>query len=140
MVAGFNYDKLARGGVKCHSGKGMLKAENNMWTIANNITDDTDEIIPFLITRNLDPEYLLSASGEELSSYMIPLGKTWEIPCGSRIAVIIRKGGSMFKVRAKYATTRIIYNNQSFDANANSKYPLKYLTPTKEVIPIGKTE
>jgi hypothetical protein len=46
----------------------------------------------------------------------------------------------MFRVNRKYATPMVIYNRQSFDANAGRKYPLKYLTPDKEVIPVGKTD
>jgi hypothetical protein len=139
LVDDFDYAKLAAGKVeKCITGK--LLPENNMWTIAKNVTDETDDIIPFLVTRNLDAEYLLAKAEGEPDSNKIPLGETWDTPFSNKGAVIIRKGGGMFKVSHRYATPLVIYNRQSFDANANSKYPLKYLTPGKEVVPIGKRD
>jgi len=137
LVNGFDYSKLAGAGVRvCESG--MLTPENNMWTIAKNVTDETEDIIPLFITRNLDAEYLLATITDEPMADRIPLGETWDTPFSNKGAVLIRKGGGMFKFRQKYATPLVIYKRQRFDVNANSKYPLKYLTPTKEVLPVGK--
>ncbi len=138
LVAGFDFSKLAGAGVFAHTGSGPLTAENNMWTIAKNVTDEMEDIIPILITRNLDPEFLSAVILDAPATNRIPLGRIWKKPFSNKGAVIIRKGGGMFRVRQKYCTPFVIYNRQSFDANANSKYPLKYLTPTKEVIPVGK--
>lgn len=138
LVADFDYRLLAGPGVKeCKDGK--LTAENNMWTIAKNITDATYDIIPFMVTRNLDAEYLWDRFEGEPNSRRIPLGKTWENPFSNKGAVIIRKGGGAFNVRAKYAMPLVIYNRPSFDYDFR-KYPLKYLTPDKEVLPIGKVD
>lgn len=139
LVAGIDFSKLAGAGVEAYTGAGPLKAENNMWTIAKNIVDEMDDVIPILVTRNLDPEYLLSVVKGEPSDNKIPLGETWGTPFSNKGAVLIRKGGGMGTARSKYATPMVIYNGQSFDTNADSKYPLKYLTPTKEVVPSGKT-
>jgi len=135
FVDGFDFGKLAGAGVNANVGAGPLSAEKNMWTIAKNISDEMDDIIPILVTRNLDANYLFSKIESQPSSERIPLGESWDTPFSNKGAVIIRKGGGALNMRAKYATPRFIYNGQSFDANANSKYPLKYLTPTKEVLP-----
>jgi len=140
LVSGFDYGKLAGAGVKAHSGVGPLVAENNMWTIAKNVTEEMEDVIPILITRNLDPAYLLSEVKRKPASSRIPLGETWENPFSNKGAVLIRKGGGLFMFRAKYATPQVIYNVQSaYVIKAGSKYPLKYLTPNKEVVPVGKT-
>ena len=136
-VAGFDYGKLAGAGVQTHSEKGQLRAQNNMWTIAKNLADEVDDIVPVLITRNLDASCLYSRIDVEPTSEIIPMGQTWDTPFSNKGAVIIRKGGGMFKFRQKYATPLVIYNRQSFNANVKPGYPLKYLTPNKEMIPKG---
>lgn len=148
LVAGIDFVKLAGAGVEAHTGAGPLKAENNIWTIAKNISDGMDDLIPILVTRNLDAEMLLSKMDVEMSLSKMDAKEENANRIGSKEGpkmmfsgkgvVLIRKGGRMFTARPKYATPMVIYNRQSFDANAGSKYPLKYLTPTKEVIPIGK--
>ena len=137
FISGFDFGKLAGAGIASHTGRGPLKAENNMWTIAKNVSDEMDDIIPVLVTRNLDANYLYAKIEGTPTAERIPLAKTWKTPFKRKGAVIIRKGGGAFIVRQKYATPMLIYNGQSFDADANSKYPFKYLTPTEEVLPIA---
>ncbi|MDA3924201.1 MAG: hypothetical protein PF904_05835 [Kiritimatiellae bacterium] len=56
-VAGFNFSKLAGAGVPQWK-SGRLEPENNMWSIAKNIDENTPDVIPFLITRNVDASSL----------------------------------------------------------------------------------
>ena len=137
-VSGIDFHQFAGAGVhKCDNGN--LLPKNNMWMIAKNITDETDDLIPLLVTRNLDAGALLSSmDSEEENSDKYVLGEDWDKPFSDKGAVLVRLGGGMFTVRSRYAMPRVIYNGQTFDANANSKYPLKYLTPDKEVVPRGK--
>jgi len=55
-VAGFDFGKLAGAGVPAHSSSGMLLPKNNMWTIAKNISEDMEDVVPILVTRNLAAE------------------------------------------------------------------------------------
>ena len=141
LAVGADYKQLSGNIVKAYSGRGKFKPENNIWTIAKNVTDEMDDIIPLLVTRNLDAESLLAEyDGSVDATNRMSFCSEWNTPFGNKGAVIIRKGGGMFKVRAKYATPAVIYNRQPFKATNNSKYPLKYLTPTKEVLPVGKLD
>lgn len=47
-VAGFDFSKLAGAGVPSHTGAGRLMPTNNIWTIAKNIRDEMEDVIPIL--------------------------------------------------------------------------------------------
>ncbi|MDA3924897.1 MAG: type II secretion system protein [Kiritimatiellae bacterium] len=129
-IAGFDFSKLAGAGVPAHAGKGQLLPANNMWTIAGNVRDEMEDIIPILVTRNLPGASLYADIEDVPSSERIILGETYAAPFSNKGAVIIRKGGGMFKIRAKYATPLIIYNRQSFMTTIGTDNdPLTYLSP-----------
>jgi len=138
LVKGFDYSLLAGAGVEeCKDGK--LNPENNMWTIAKNINEIYHDCIPVLITRNFDPAYIppYPPSGrwvDELTN-LIPLGDTCNTPFGNKGAVMIRRDGDMLRFRQKYSTIAVIYNAGS-SAHYTATY--KYLTPTKEILAVGK--
>ena len=143
-VAGFDFSKLAGGGVLPHSGLSPLKPENNIWTIANNVRDDMADIIPVLFTRNVDATSLASKMSLCDFNKKLRFDPTWEFPYRDKGAVFIRKGGGMFKTRAKYMVSKVLYNNQTFDANVDDQgaavdFPLKNLTPICSVTPCEKT-
>ena len=143
-IAGFDFSKLAGGGVLSHSGSKPLKPENNIWTVAKNVHEEIDDIVPVLYTRTVDATSLASKMAEDDFDKKIRFDPTWEHPYRDKGAVFIRKGGGMFKARAKYMVSRVLYNNQTFDANVDNQgetvtFPLKYLTPISTVIPCEKT-
>ena len=133
------FSKLAGDGVPaCTQGK--LTAEHNMWTIAMNVTDDLADIVPILITRNIDASSLAAKVTDEDRFKSLRFDPEWEKPFGEWGFVLIRKGGSVFRARDKYATYRAVYQEQTFDATVDQKgvpvaHPLKYLTPTRTVVP-----
>jgi hypothetical protein len=135
-VRGFDYSKLAGGGVKPHAGSGRLKPANNMWTIANNVRDTMEEIVPILVTRNLAAESLVTDL-EVVSNRHLLFDQEWKTPFGQKYIVIVRKGGGIFTIRGKYASLNILYGNQTFRTTLQgSQAPgLSYLTPSREVIP-----
>jgi hypothetical protein len=139
-VKGFDFSKLAGSGVKLHNGPGRLKPENNMWTIAKNVRDDMDDVIPILVTRNLAAESLASDvpdAGLFRDGRRLLFDQQWDTPFGENGVVLIRKGGGTYNLRAKYVTPRIFYNSNAFHMTPpDSKSPrIRYLTPNKEVIP-----
>jgi len=136
-VRGFDYSKLAGSGVPAHYlGKCRLKPENNMWTIANNVRETMEEIVPILVTRNLAAESLVTDL-EVMSDRRLLFDAEWKTPFGNKGFVIVRKGGGMLNLKGKYARLNILYGNQTFRTTIQgSQAPgLSYLTPSKEVVP-----
>jgi len=141
-VAGFDYSKLSGAGVPvCR--QAALTAEFNMWTIAKNVRNEMDDVVPVLITRNIDASSLASKVTERDCEKRLRFDPKWETPFGDKAYILIRKGGAIFKARAKYMSYRIVYLNAMFDAAVDAQsspfaHPLKYLTPTGEVAPGGR--
>ena len=151
-IAGFDYSKLSGGGVPaCRDNQ--LTADYNMWTIAKNVRDDLPDIIPVLVTRNVDASSLAAHVTERDGDKSLRFDQAWETPFGSRLVCLIRKGGGIFKAREKHLAYRIVYRGgtslgetrlETFNTAVDecgqlSARPLKYLTPTHEVVPGGLT-
>lgn len=130
-IAGFDFSKLAGAGVPAHAGNGELQEDNNMWTIAGNVRDEMEDIVPILVTRNLPGTALYADITDTPTSERIKLGENYDSPFSNKGAVIVRKGGGMFKVRSKYATPLVIYNRQSFmtSIEGGDNADLTYLSP-----------
>jgi len=130
VIAKFDYSSLAGCGVP-ESKDGVLRPENNLWTIAKNIRDEMEDWVPILVTRNIDPESLPSRVSETNSNERLRINPFWEHD--SINAVLIRKGGGMFMIRPKYMVYRVVYGGQTFDSSVDSKGnlfpPLKYISP-----------
>jgi len=133
-VRGFDYSKLAASGVPAKVGGGKLTAENNMWAIVANITDEDDDHIPLLITRNVDVKAIerAIASGIKTNDFAtrIDVGKgLYKTPFGDKGFVCVRKGGGVFNVRSNHATIGFILGHQEFPPRDPSKPPIVYLMP-----------
>jgi hypothetical protein len=137
-VRGFDYSQLAGAGVPAHSGNGRLKPENNLWTIAKNVREDMDDIIPILVTRNIAAECLVSDL-TTMSKRRLCFDEEWMTPFRKKGFVMVRKGGGTFSNTAKYARIDYLYNSQTFMTTIPGSLPLGYLTPTKEVTPSEAT-
>ena len=130
-INSFDYSKLVGAGVLGMTGTGELKPENNMWCIAGNITDDMDEMVPVLVTRNVDCS---SFHIKTQANPDTPLrwSQQYVTPFGNRGFVIVRKGGTVFCGTVKYATTGVVYpvgdGLPSVAGNTNLA-SLVYLTP-----------
>jgi len=136
-VAGFDFGKLAGAGIPAHTGVGQLQEANCMWTIAGNIRDEMEDIVPILVTRNLPGSSLYAdITGTPTAERML-LGSNYDSPFGNKGAVIVRKGGGSFNVRAKYATPLVVYNSQSFMTTVEGadNASLTYLSPGGEETP-----
>lgn len=140
QVEGFNYGKLAGAWVSACPDGHVLTADNNMWTIAKNVRADMSDLIPVLITRNIDASSLAAKVDEQdLEEKTLRFDPGWQTPFGDRFFVMIRKGGAISKHRSKYVAWSVVYANQTFDAastiNGVVAPPLKYLTPSREITP-----
>ena len=110
-VAGFSYSKCAGAGVRPKTGGGRLTAKNNAWTIAANITDDMPDIIPIIISRNVDPSSLIPREGDLREQFLRP--SKYKTPFGDKAFFFVRKGGSIYKNKWKYANLRVVYGDVS---------------------------
>lgn len=135
-VAGFDYSKLAGAGVAAKSGSGQLTEVNNMWTIGGNVRDEMEDIIPILVTRNIDCSKLKADLTDGSSSDKVTFSD-YKAPFSNKAFVMIRKGGGVFKARAKYATLNVVYQNQAFKTTVtgSSTAAFKYLSPKTTVTP-----
>ena len=142
-VADIDYSKLAGAGVpSCYGGQ-KLSASNNLWTVAKNVRPDMDDIIPILVTRNIDASSLAaSVTEQDVDAKSLRFDPVWSAPFGGKAYVLIRKGGGIFKGRRKYMSYGVVYKGQTFDAtntpDGRVVLPLKYLTPTRSVVPCEK--
>lgn len=138
-VAGFDYTKLAGPGVPVCAARTLTPA-CNMWTIAKNVRPDMPDFVPVLVTRNIDPSSLFAKVAETDFEKRLRPDPEWKTPFGAYACAMILKGGSVSLFREKYMSCGVVYRKETFDANVTDKKtsarsPLKYLTPTREVVP-----
>jgi hypothetical protein len=130
-VKGIDYSKLAGMGIPV-SPTQKLTSTNNMWAIAANMTDEDYQMIPVLITRNVD----VKAIEEMINNDFGPDGKLslgmgdYKTPFGNKGFVCVRWDGRTFIAPAKYATYRILFNDAVMHRPRDpSKPPIVYLMP-----------
>ncbi len=133
-VKGVDYSKLAGMGVPVSKTQ-RLTSTNNMWAITANITDDDDDIIPVLISRNADMKVIEEAISNDFAcnnpGVKIALGTgDYQTPFGEKGFLCVRKGGGTFYNVAKYATIRVLFNSSGIHHPRDpSKPPIVYLMP-----------
>lgn len=138
-VADFDYSKVSGCGVSmCTDGR--LTPDHNIWTIAKNVHDDLPDVVPVLITRNIDASSLAVTVSAEEAAKKVQFEWPLKSPGGNKGLVAIRKGGSIFKARPKYMVYSVIYGNTTFDGTrdrlgAPVRAPLGYLTPVGTAVP-----
>jgi len=133
-VRGFDYSKLAGPDVAAKYGQGKLASSNNMWLIAANLTDEDDDLIPVLITRNVDVSAIERAINYGIKTNdfktKILLGKgDYKTPFGNKGFVCVRKGGGTFNHQSRYANLGILFNGQERPPRDPAKPKIVYLMP-----------
>ena len=126
----FDYSKCAGAGVRSKTGGGRLTAENNAWTIAANITGDMPDIIPFIVSRNVDPSSLIPREGDLRQQFLRP--SKYMTPFGPNGFLLIRKGGGIYKSTWEYASLDRLYqgaNKEELQAIRDAFEKIKYLEP-----------
>lgn len=127
-VSGVDIGVLSGSGVPAFTG--TLQKNNVAWTIASGITDEMEDVVPVLVTRNADVStFPTSAGSHDMSTKKesITLGKTYAAPFGNKACIVIHKGGAASVVKSKYAKLYLIYNKQSF--TIPNGVTMKYLEP-----------
>ena len=119
---------LSGGGVPGMSGN-TLQAANVAWRVTKNLQNEVSDVVPALVTRNVDADTLQSnlTSYDGTTSTEIECGKSGgqytSTPFGNKAWVLIRKGGAAQVIKAKYSRLNVIFNKQSFD-NSSLENPL----------------
>ena len=114
---------LSGGGVPGAAGT-SIKGENIAWLIAKNVQSEMADVIPVLVSRNVQYSTLNSALGNKVQG-----DETTEIKCGNGTGekdtpfgnkgwVLVRKGGASQVIKAKYSKYSVVFNHQGFD-NSN---------------------
>lgn len=118
-----------------------LEERNVAWIVAANVTDETPDFMPVLISANFNPALLLrKCNGSTFANKTrLPIGPksgATKSLLGDKAIVIVRKNGAAEKIKANFLTYGVLYSHQEFDLT-DMELPLKYLTPTGVVEPVG---
>jgi len=130
VIYSFDYSKCAGAGVPLKQEYGRLTAENNAWTIAANITDDMPDIIPFIVSRNVDPSSLIPREGDLRQQFLRP--SKYMTPFGHHGFLFVRKGGKIYQATWRYASLDRLYQGASkeeLQAIRDAFEKIKYLEP-----------
>jgi len=130
-VNGLDPSKLAGSGVKVSpSTASSLDRQYNMWTIAGDILDETEDIVPLLATRNFDDSNFIRTGSQQPNATRInewyKQDATYRQPFFNKGFVMVRKGGATISLTARYTSQAIIYGGQSVNLGSPG---LTYLIP-----------
>lgn len=130
----FNLSMLSGAGVTANPGTQKLQDTYNMWSIAANVRDEIDDIVPVLVTRNFNCKKLYRKIESKPDTARIKsseISTEYATPFGTKGFVMIRKGGGTLSLKARDARPSVIYQGQSFDATTDSSEidPFCYLNP-----------
>ena len=117
-VSGVDMNVLSGAGVPPFSGQ-QLDSKNVMWVVAQGLTDEMEDVIPALITRNCQTDTLItSGSFSGQTKTAVGVGKAnggeSDTPFANKAWICIRKGGGANTIKAKYSKLYLVYNQQSF--------------------------
>jgi prepilin-type N-terminal cleavage/methylation domain-containing protein len=120
-VSGVDIGVLSGGGVPAFTGGTTLNGQNVGWSVAKGVTDEMEDVVPVLVTRNAQVDALPVSSGShDMSTHKteVKIGKTnggeSDTPFGNKAFIVIRKGGAAAVIKAKYNKLYLVYNRQSF--------------------------
>lgn len=139
-VSGVDLGALSGAGVQPPAGGQQLKAENVGWCIGANVQDEIEDIIPILVSRNVNCTELL-AKYEGTDNTKVGLGKdggsSYSTPFSNKGFVMIRKGGGALQMTGRYCTYQTIYNKQVFElpSETSDMAAFCYLTPDSTANP-----
>ena len=117
-VTGVDLNVLSGAGVPPMA-SGSLEAKNVMWIVASGLTDEMEDVIPALVTRNVDYTKLhTSGDFKGTDKQAVGVGKAnggeSDTPFANKAWICIRKGGGASTIKAKYSKLYLVYNQQSF--------------------------
>lgn len=103
----------------------IFNSENkSKWTIAFDVSNNTDPALPILFSANLDPKKLISAM-------MFSVNKNIEMNLLFEPGVVLKKSNDVFFTSSKYFQTERAMKHGNVNVNfTNWPSELFYLTPT----------
>jgi len=138
---GVGMEVLSGPGAPPPDGGKRLEAGNVAWIVAANMDDGAPDMMPVLISANFNPALLLRKwDGTTDSHKRLPIGPASGAErsmFGDKAIVVVRKGGRVETIRAKYLTYATLYRGEAFDLTGTEPQ-LVYLTPTGAVEPVGR--
>jgi len=113
---------LSGAGVPGMSGS-TLESKNIAWVVVKNLTSEVPDVIPALVSRNVDFNSLNGylAKFDGTATTKVALGGTYDQPFGNKAWVLVRKGGASQVIKAKYSRLDVIFNRQGFDNSSKEK-------------------
>ena len=100
-----------------------LESKNIAWVVIKNLTSEVPDVIPALVSRNVDFNSLNGylAKFDGTATTKVALGGTYDQPFGNKAWVLVRKGGASQVIKAKYSRLDVIFNRQGFDNSSKEK-------------------
>ena len=129
VVQGFDYEMLSGAGVfACRNQR--LTSKNNIWAVAANVTNEDDDRIPVLITRNVNVKEIerIVNHGLTTNDFAKNIRVDSRQPFTKKGYVIYFKGGGCF-CSACPKKLGDIFGNQELPPRDPSKPPIVYLMP-----------
>ena len=111
---------LSGGGVPGMTGS-TLQNKNVAWLVTQNIQSEVADVVPVLVTRNVDYSTLQGnlKQYDGTTTTEIECGKAGgennSTPFGNKAWILVRKSGGAQVIKAKYSKLNVIFNRQSFD-------------------------
>ena len=135
-ISGVDVSVLSGAGVPPAGDPKQLKGKNILWSIAANVTDEVDDVVPVLVSRNFPVKKLTTDEYKGTGNEEFKLGTggeaQFDTPFGNKAFVIIRKGGGVIQQTSKYATEQVVYSKQAFKIPKNEGAgEFQYLEPSK---------
>ena len=132
---GLDFSKLAGAGVPAKpDSSGTLQAANNMWTIAADIRDEMEDVIPILVTRNVNEGTTVlkptvnNPSRARIDQWWSTANER-KAPFSNKGFVMVRKGGAVFTMTSRYVNEFTLYQGQAFDTTAGGGIGISYMIP-----------
>ena len=122
---------LSGGGVQGVSGTQITK-QNIAWLIAQNVQSEMADVVPVLVSRNVQYTTLNSALGSKVEgseSTEVKCGNGTgadDVPFGNKAWVMVRKGGASQVIKSRVSKYSVIFNRTGFD-NSNLDNKPKFL-------------
>ena len=114
---------LSGGGVPGMTGS-TLQNKNVGWLVTQNIQSEVADVVPVLVTRNVDYSTLQGnlKQYDGTTTTEVECGKAGgdntSTPFGNKAWILVRKSGGAQVIKAKYSKLNVIFNRQSFDNSA----------------------
>ncbi len=127
-VSGVDIGVLSGSGVPGFTGKN-IQPQNVTWIVASGLTDEMEDVLPVLCTRNVAYQQLKTDNYDGTSTTEIPVGKAnggeSDTPFSNKAWVLVRKGGAAQSIKLKYSKLNVVYNRQSFTIPQDAEF--KYI-------------